>query len=61
MTLFFLSNYTSKENWVCKINDSASSLPVDLNDLDSMPMLLIHGGCDSEGEFFNDVFVATIP
>ena len=34
---------------------------VDRDSLESMPLLLIHGGCDSEGEFFNDVFVATIP
>jgi len=34
---------------------------VDPDNFDSMALLLIHGGCDSEGEFFNDVFVATIP
>ena len=37
------------------------SLNFCIGTLESMPVLLIHGGCDSEGEFFNDIFVSCIP
>jgi hypothetical protein len=35
--------------------------PIEPGSLESIPVLLIHGGCDSEGEFFNDIFVSCIP
>jgi len=35
--------------------------PIEPGSLESMPVLMIHGGCDSEGEFFNDIFVSCIP
>jgi len=38
-----------------------SRQPIEPGTLESMPVLLIHGGCDSEGEFFNDIFVSCIP
>lgn len=31
------------------------------SEYNSVPLLFIHGGCDTQGEFFNDIYVAKIP
>lgn len=42
-------------------SDGQIRQPIDPSTLESKPVLLIHGGCDSEGEFFNDIFISCIP
>ncbi|CAG5091525.1 Oidioi.mRNA.OKI2018_I69.PAR.g13100.t2.cds [Oikopleura dioica] len=43
------------------INPESSESKVDVSGYSSTPVLFIHGGCDAEGEFFNDLYVAAIP
>jgi len=45
-----------------KLNEETeASENINPDDYTSIPVLFIYGGCDSEGEFFNDIFVSCIP
>jgi len=44
---------------VAKADESGEK--VDLDELEPLPVLFIHGGCDAQGEFFNDLYISTIP
>jgi hypothetical protein len=43
------------------IKSETSDSKIDVSGYSKMPVLFIHGGCDAEGEFFNDLYVAAIP
>lgn len=43
------------------IKAETSDTKIDISDYSQIPVLFIHGGCDAEGEFFNDLYVAAIP
>ena len=34
---------------------------IDRSEYESIPVLFIFGGCDAQGEFFNDLYISTIP
>ena len=34
---------------------------INRSDYESIPVLFIFGGCDAQGEFFNDLYISTIP
>lgn len=61
---------TPIDDW--KVTIDGQNIPIDdlhvsnTDDIDyssyhPVPLLFIHGGCDAQGEFFNDIYVSTIP